>query len=60
MDAKEVFVPEVNFAQSSPPFHIVCTLVVITMIVFFPDRLDISVLHCVTQCTHSQSANYTT
>lgn len=60
MDAKEGFVPEVNFARSSPPFHIVCSPVVITTIVFFPVRLDSSVLHCVTQCTHNQSANYTT
>lgn len=48
MDDKEDFVPEVNFALSSPPFHIVCTLVVITVIVFFPVRLAISVLHCIT------------
>ena len=60
MEAKEGFVPEDSFAPSSPPFHIVYTLAAITLIVFFPVSLGISVLHCITQCTHNQSANYTT
>lgn len=49
-----------SFPSSAPPFHVVHAFAVIVTILFFPVNLGISVLPCVTQCTHKQSASYTT